>query len=315
MVTKIRWVIAHEPIGLFLKVAERFSDEVNKKTGGAFEIEVLSLTDYSNKYNNGERITKDALMGLIDSGAIEMSHIYTTWLADYNRDLHVLDLPFLFRDHDHANIVLDGEIGSELLEGVGKTSNIKAMSFTYSGGPRIVPANFRADSVGSWKGRKVRTSRSPVAIDTFKLLGAIPTADIPLEGMNAAADQGIIEAGESTYVRVFPLKHNESFKYVNDTAHSLFLTSIIVNQRFFERFDDATQEVLATAARTAAKLERKESIADIPNILSKCDAEGVEVVRMPEREVAKFKDITMKVYDMYANYFNDRSLVKRIKDA
>src|ERR1051326_5532797 len=109
MATKIRWVIAHEPIGLFLKVAENFTKEVNKKTGGSFDIEVLSLTDYSKKYNSGNRTTKEALMSLIDSGAIEMSHIYTTWLADYNRDLHVLDLPFLFRDHEHANTVLEGK--------------------------------------------------------------------------------------------------------------------------------------------------------------------------------------------------------------
>lgn len=315
MAKKVRWVIAHEPIGLFLKVAERFSKEVNKKTGGMFDIEVLSLSDYAAKYNNGEKITKDALLGLIDSGAIEMSHIYTTWLADYNKDLHALDLPFLFRDHGHASAVLDGEIGKELLAGVSKASNIKAMSFTYSGGYRIVPANFKADTVESWKGRRVRTSRSPVAKDTFKLLGAVHYDGIPLEGMNKAADDNVIDAGESTYVRVFPLEHHKSFKYVNDTAHSLFLTSIIVNQRFFSQLDSATQKIMAEAAERAAKLERKESVADIPNILAECERKSVEVVRMPESEIAKFKDITAKVYDMYKDYFNSKDLVKRIQNS
>jgi TRAP-type C4-dicarboxylate transport system substrate-binding protein len=104
MTTKhVKWVIAHEPIGLFLKVAESFSAEVNAKTNGAFNIEVLSLTDYTNKYNSGKKITKNELMQLVDNGTIEMSHIYTTWLADYNKDLHALDLPFLFRDHEHAD--------------------------------------------------------------------------------------------------------------------------------------------------------------------------------------------------------------------
>lgn len=315
MTTKIRWVIAHEPIGLFLKVAERFTREVNEKTGGKFDIEVLSLSDYAAKYNNGKKITKDALLGLIDSGAIEMSHIYTTWLADHNKDLHALDLPFLFRDHKHADTVLDGEIGAELLAGVSKQSNIKAMSFTYSGGYRIVPANFKGDTVDSWKGMRVRTSRSPVAIDTFKLLGATHYEGIPLEEMNKAADNGVIDAGESTYVRVFPLEHNKSFKYVNDTAHSLFLTSIIVNQGFFLSLDGATQEIMVKAAQNAARLERKESVADIPNILSQCEREGVEVVRMPESEVEKFKGITSKVYDMYADYFNSKDLVKRIQNS
>lgn len=308
----VKWVIAHEPIGLFLKVAESFSKEVNEQTGGMFDIEVLSLSDYSAKYNDGKKITKNELMQLVDSGAIEMSHIYTTWLADYNQDLHALDLPFLFQDHAHADRVLEGEIGTELLAGVSKNSNIKAMSFTYSGGYRVVPANFRADTVAAWEGQSVRTSRSPVAVETFKLLGAVPNKDIALEEMNEAADAGIISAGESTYVRIFPLNQNESFKVVNDTAHSLFLTSIIVNQDFMKQFDAETQEIMATAAFNAARKERRESVANIPEILAECEAKGVEVVKMSAEEESKFKAVTSKVYEKFADYFTP-GLVQKIQ--
>ena len=308
----VKWVIAHEPIGLFLKVAERFAKEVNEKTNGAFDIEVLSLTDYTNKYNDGKKITKDALMQLVDTGAIEMSHIYTTWLADYNKDLHALDLPFLFRDHAHADAVLEGSVGMDLLAGVAKNSNTHAMSFTYSGGYRVVPANFKADTVEAWQGRTVRTSRSPVAVETFKLLGAEPKEHIALEEMNAAADAGLIEAGESTYVRVFPLDQHKSFKVVNDTAHSLFLTSIIVNQDFFKQFDAETQEILSTAAFNAARAERRESVADIPNILAQCKAEGVEVIKMNAEQEARFKEVTAPVYTKFADYFTP-GLVEKIQ--
>lgn len=308
----VKWVIAHEPIGLFLKVAESFAKEVNEQTGGQFNIEVLSLSDYAEKYNSGKKITKNDLMELVNTGAIEMSHIYTTWLADYNKDLHALDLPFLFRDHDHADAVLEGEIGTELLAGVSKQSNIKAMSFTYSGGYRVVPANFRADTVEAWQGKTVRTSRSPVAVETFKLLGAEPKEHIALEEMNAAAKAGEIEAGESTYVRVFPLQQNEAFSVVNDTAHSLFLTSIIVNQDFFKQFDQETQEIMAKAAFNAARKERRESVADIPNILAECEAKGVEVVKMSASEEQKFKDVTYSVYEKFADYFTP-GLVQKIQ--
>jgi TRAP-type C4-dicarboxylate transport system substrate-binding protein len=309
----VKWVIAHEPIGLFLKVAESFAQEVNEKTNGMFNIEVLSLTDYTNKYNDGKKITKDDLMKLVDTGAIEMSHIYTTWLADYNKDLHALDLPFIFRDHTHADAVLEGKIGQELLAGVSKNSNIKAMSFTYSGGFRVVPSNFKADSVEAWQGKSVRTSRSPVAVDTFKLLGAKTFEGIALEDMNQAADQGIIDAGESTYVRVFPLDHHKSFKVVNDTAHSLFLTSIIVNQDFMAQFSKEIQEIMSTAAFNAARKERRESVADIPNILAQCKDEGVEVVKMSDAELSKFQAVTSQVYDMYSDYFT-AGLVNSIKE-
>lgn len=312
MTKHIKWVIAHEPIGLFLKVAERFAKEVNEQTNGMFDIEVLSLSDYAAKYNNGKKITKYDLMDLINSGAIEMSHIYTTWLADYNKDLHALDLPFLFKDHAHADRVLEGEIGAQLLADVSKNSNIHAMSFTYSGGYRVVPSNFRGDTLEAWAGQTVRTSRSPVAVETFKLLGAEPKEHIALEEMNEYADRGEIAAGESTYVRIFPLDQYKSFKYVNDTAHSLFLTSIIVNQDFFKSFSTDVQEILSRAAFNAARAERRESVADIPNILAECQEKGVEVVKMSADQQQKFEETTSKVYDMFADYFTP-GLVKGIQ--
>ena len=310
----VKWVIAHEPIGYFLAVAENFAKEVNEKTNGMFDIEVLSLSDFSEKYYNGKTITKYDLMDIINSGEIEMSHIYTTWLADYNKDLHALDLPFLFNDHDHADRILDGKLGADLLAGVAANSNIQPLSYTYSGGYRIVPANFKADTVDSWKGRTVRTSRSPVAIDVFKLLGAEPKDHITLESMNEYADRGEIEAGESTYVRIFPLDQYKSFKYVNSTEHSLFLTSIIVNQDFMKSLDKDIQDILSEAAFNAARKERKVSIEDIPNILQQCAENEVEVVRMNEEETKKFKDITSKVYAMYQDYFTE-GLVEKLKVA
>jgi TRAP-type C4-dicarboxylate transport system substrate-binding protein len=144
------------------------------------------------------------------------------------------------------------------------------------------------------------------------LLGADPKEHIALEEMNAYADRGEITAGESTYVRVFPLDQHKSFKYVNDTAHSLFLTSIIVNKDFFAEFDTDVQEILSTAAFNAARAERRESVADIPNILAQCAQEGVEVVRMSDAELDRFKSVTEQVYSMYTDYFTD-GLVNNIR--
>lgn len=311
---KIKWLIGHEPIDYFVAVAECFAEEVNKRTDDAFEVEILSLTDYANKYNGGKRITKEDLMQMLDDGTVEMSHTYTTWLADYNKDLHALDLPFLFSDHDHADRVLEGEIGTELLASIEKVSNTRGLGFTYSGGYRIVPANFRAPSIDAFKGKDVRVSKSPVAEDVFKLLGANPK-DIRLEDMNEHVKNGDIEAGESTFVRVLPLDQHKDFKYVNDTGHSLFLTSIIANKDWMNQFDLETQKIMADAAFIASRKERRFSVEDEPRIQGQLAEEKVEVVRMSPEEIAKFKQISAPVYEMYKDYFTpglvDRMLNER----
>lgn len=272
---------------------------------------MLSLTDYAKKYNDGKKVTKHDLLQLMEDGTVEMSQMYTTWLGHYNKDMFVLDLPFLFRDHEHADRVLEGSIGEYLLEGLEQSSAVRGLAFTYSGGFRIVPSQQEYATVDAFKGAKIRTARSPVAVDTFLAVGATPVDTVELEEMNEATRAGVIDAGESTFVRVIPLEQDKSFAYVNDTAHSLFLTSIIVANGFWDTLDTATQEIMKDAALNAARIERRESVVDVASVK---ETLGSRVVEMSADETAKFKTATEVVYTKYADYFSN-DLINKIKSA
>jgi TRAP-type C4-dicarboxylate transport system substrate-binding protein len=301
---QVRWVIAHEPIDLFLRAAERFTKSVKEQTNGELDIEILSLTEYSEKYNGGKKVTKHDLLQLMEDGVVEASQMYTTWLGHYNKDMFVLDMPFLFRDHKHADRVLEGEIGEYLLKGLEQSSAVRGLAFTYSGGFRIIPAQKELATVEAFRGTKIRTARSPVAVDTFKALGAEVIDTVELEEMNEAVKAGVIEAGESTFVRVIPLKQNEAFGVVNDTAHSLFLTSIIIATKFWDTLDKRTQQIMKDAALDAARTERRESVAQIEDIIKDCAERNVPVVKMDQAETEKFIEATSVVYEKYQDYFS-----------
>ena len=42
----IKWVLAHEPIDIFIRAAEKFAQVVEDRAPGEFEIEVLTLSEY-----------------------------------------------------------------------------------------------------------------------------------------------------------------------------------------------------------------------------------------------------------------------------
>ncbi len=308
--SKIRWVLAHEPIELFLRAAKRFTQEVNERAAGQLDIEYMTLSEYAERYNGGKKVTKHDLLDLMESGAIEMSQMYTTWLGErYSKDMRVLDLPFLFRDHDHAAAVLDGEIGERLLEGLSKTG-VKGLAFTYSGGFRMIPAVKAINSMADFEGLRLRSNRSPVAVDTFKAVGADPVV-MELEDISGAVQSGDIVGGESTYPRFYGLKQNEVCDVINDTGHSLFLTSIITSQKFWDSLEPGLQAIIRMAASNAARSERVESVEDIALVQQRCSEEGIEVVKLPAGEVEKFKAATTKVYAKYEREFG--GLVARIQ--
>ena len=106
----------------------------------------MTLSEYSERYNNGVVVTKHDLLDLMEQGKIEMSQMYTTWLAEkVDQDMLALDMPFIFTDHDHATRVLEGEVGEFLLNKITEKSNVRGMAFTYSGGFRNVISSKKVD--------------------------------------------------------------------------------------------------------------------------------------------------------------------------
>lgn len=309
----IKWVLAHEPIELFIRAAKVFASEVERMAPGQLSIEVMTMSEYSNKYNNGVVVSKHELLDLLDAGKIEMSQTYTISLGQVNKDFFALDLPFLFADHDHASRVFDGPIGKGLLDSLQESKRVKGLAFTYSGGFRIIPGNEPVSRIEDLRGMRVRTSFSPVAIDTFRAVGA-DVVPMELEELTEGLAQADVTIGESTYPRVYALGQNRVSRVVNHTEHSLFLTSILVGTGFWDTLTPELQEVVSLAAKEAARYERELSIDDVLLVQDRCEQDGIEVVRMSTEEQRRFAEATEVVYNKYQDYFT-AGLVDSIKNS
>ena len=310
----IRWVLAHEPIELFLRAAKRFKATMEQTAPGRLNYEILTLSEYADKYKPGQKITKHDLLQLMEEGEIEMSQMYTSTLGrKHHRDMWALDMPFLFEGHDHAKTVLEGDIGKSLLKGLNDKTNVHGLAFTYSGGFRMIPANVSLHKIEDFKGQKLRCNKSPIAEETLSAVGAIPVP-IELEQINEGVQDGIIVGGESTYPRFYGLKQNEFMGTINDAEHSLFLTSVIVAKDFWKILDDDLQELIQEASFDAARAERVWSVEDIDIVKSKCEKDDIDVVTMSEKERVRFKDATKYLYDKFEDMFTP-GLVESIKNA
>jgi TRAP-type C4-dicarboxylate transport system substrate-binding protein len=303
--TKIRWVIAHEPLNLFLRAAEDFERRVNEQQSEhKIEVEIMTLSEYSQRYNDGVVVTKHDLLDLMESGKIEMSQMYTTWLAEkYEQDFLVFDLPFLFKDHDHATRVLEGEVGETLLAKLTDKSNVRGLSFTYSGGFRQMISNKRVSTLEELAGTPVRSNRNPVAQATISALGMKPVV-AEVEDLRQVVVDGAAQGGETNYPRVYPLRQNEVTKTVIDTGHSLFLTSMIIGDRFWDSLSPAVQDVIKQAAVLAGREERAETIRDGARAEQRLVAEeGANIVKWTQEQREAAKIALSSVYDQFSDTF------------
>lgn len=161
---------------------------------------------------------------------------------------------------------------------------------------------------------KIRTNRNPVAQETFKALG-VESKDIhicEIEDLAPHIKAGDCDAGEGVYSRVYPLKQNEVTQSVIDTKHSLFLTTMIIGDKFWKQLSPEVRAIIKDAAIMAGRKERLKTIEDGEEAKAKLIAEGVNVHELTPEETAEWKDKTKVVYEKFEPTFTP-GLIDKIK--
>jgi len=158
---------------------------------------------------------------------------------------------------------------------------------------------------------KVRTNKNPVAKATFKAIGAdINSKVIEIEDLKENIEAGVVEAGEGIYSRIYPLDQNQVTESVIDTQHSLFLTSMIMRNDFYEKLSPEVKEVLKDAALKAGRKERETTIQDGEEAKEKLKAEGINIHELTPEEKAEFIEKTKVVYEEFKDTFTPGLLDK-----
>ena len=167
---KIKWLLFHEPAELFIRTAEDFQKHLDTLTNNKYEIEILTLTDYQNKYLDG--LICDPFTELKE-GKVQCSQLFSDHIGDYDAtDFYALSMPYLFKDHDHASRVFEGEVGKDLFEHLYQKTKVRGLSFTYSGGYRCTASNTPIRSIEDFAGKTYSRWRNPVHADMIDMVGA-----------------------------------------------------------------------------------------------------------------------------------------------
>ena len=95
-------------------------------------------------------------------------------MPNFVPEARILDIPFLFRDYDHARRTLDGPIGQDIL-GKFPAKGIIALAWTENGFRHLTNSRREVNAPSDVRGLKVRTMENQVHMRAFSQLGALPT--------------------------------------------------------------------------------------------------------------------------------------------
>jgi TRAP-type C4-dicarboxylate transport system substrate-binding protein len=323
---KIRWLIAHQPQELFVRTARAFSEELNKRCANELEIEILTYPEYQAKYHDivglehmvqkpdtledhEEKGMKAFWNALFDS-EVEMSQIQVVRVGMLHKDFQALDLPFLFEDHDHVQRVVEGPIGQELCASLGKTSGVTGLGFTYSGGYRVVGSHDPITKLDDLRTKTIAVQQ-PLSLGvTIESMGGNYEWSAPnlWHKYDPMGPSGKCDAVETTYLRFNEING----KHILKTDHSMFMTSIVVSNKFWNSLTAEQQDIFRECAVAASRKERQWSIEDAEKFEREAQARGITITPMSDEDRAELKKKSQLAY-VKSKHFFSKDLVKNIR--
>jgi tripartite ATP-independent transporter DctP family solute receptor len=279
--------------------AQAFIDTLTELSGGEFTGSQAPAGQLG-----GER---DMIEGL-QIGSMDVVITSTGPLGNFVPEVYALDLPFLFRDYDHARKTLDGEIGQELLEKINE-NQLVGLAWTENGFRHVTNSQRPVRTPEDLEGLKLRTMENRVHMEAFSEMGASPTP-MAFPELFTALQQGVVDGQENPVTVITASKFWEVQGHVSLTGHvyspAVVLASPILMDGLTEEqrgwFYEAAK---ASAAATRAEVNRLED-AGVALLLEN----GMEVIT--DIDKAPFAALAEPAYAVYTDQYGTE-MVDRIK--
>jgi tripartite ATP-independent transporter DctP family solute receptor len=282
---------------------KKFAELMKERTNGRIEIKVYP----AGQLGKGEREITEA----IQQGAVDLLITSTGPLGGFSPSINILDFPFLFRDFNHVDFVMDGAIGRKLLDDFEKAS-IKGLAFWENGFRHLTNNKRPIKKVEDGKGLKIRTMENKVHLAAWKTAGYNPTP-MAWGEVFTALQQGVIDGQENPIAIIASNKlWDAGQKNFSFTAHVYSPSPLLMSKKKFDGMPKEDQELFLKTALEVAKFQRKINRDAEETSMKEMASKGVTVVRDVDRE--GFKKAMAPVYDQFSSQF-PKSEIEKIMNA
>ncbi len=281
--------------------AVKLAELVKQRTNGEVEITIFPANQLGNDAAmiNG---TRGGTIDIVSSGASNFNGIVPNTAA--------MELPFVFRSAAHAYAVLDGPVGTGVLNELSP-HGLKGLAYWENGWRAFTNNKRPVNKPEDLKGLKIRSTPNPYHIQAFKLLGMNP-APMPIAELYTALETGTFDAQEHPINVTWSSKFYEVQKFLTVSNHVYSPLVVAMNRNKFESLPANYQKIIIDSAREAATYQRNLNAQNAGKVIADLKKSGMQVVE--NVDMAPFQKIVSgEIAKTFAEK-NGMALLKAIED-
>jgi tripartite ATP-independent transporter DctP family solute receptor len=266
----------------------------------------LSIQMYPSAQLGGEKETIEQTQ----IGAVQMLRVSVGSMGPIVDDINVINMPFLFKNTAHANKMMDGPIGQELLDKItaSPNANLVALCWMDSGARSLYNTKHPIKSIEDVKGLKFRVIGNPIFVDMMNSLGGNGVA-MGYDQVFSALQTGVIDGAENNMPSYVFSNHYTAAKYVALTEHLIIPEILVFSKRIWNTLSADDQGLIRKFAREAQIEERGFWNEYEQKALEKAKAAGSQIIEISDK--TPFQNAVKPVWDKYGPKYQD--MIKRIQ--
>jgi tripartite ATP-independent transporter DctP family solute receptor len=243
-------------------------------------------------------------------GAIQMVRVSVGAMGPIVDDINVVNMPFLFKNTAHAQKMMDGPIGQELLDKITASPNagLVALSWMDSGARSLYNTKRPIKTIEDLKGLKFRVIGNPIFVDMMNALGGNGVA-MGYDQVFSALQTGVIDGAENNPPSYVFSNHYTAAKYYSLTEHLIIPEVLLFSKKSWSALSNDDQALIKKFAGEAQLEERELWKKYELQAMEKAKATGCEIVEITDK--APFQNAVKPVWDKYGPKYQD--MIKRIQ--
>ncbi|WP_077002834.1 DctP family TRAP transporter solute-binding subunit [Variovorax sp. KK3] len=231
------------------------------------------------------------------SGTLDIAVTSPSYFTGMAPGAALWDLPFYFANEQEAEATLDGKAGKLLAE---KLSGVGVVHLTYYnvGFRHTTNSKRPVQKMEDLHGLKIRSSQSPVVLDTFKALGGFAVA-MPFAEVYSALENKTIDGQENSIGLTETSKFYEVQKYLSLTQHQYGPAMMIFSKPLFDKLSPQEQAVLRDCASASRDSQRALNRKQIDESLARMKTKGLQVNQIAPAEMERMRVAAKPVQEKY----------------
>ena len=294
--------------------ASQFSDE-HAFTKAMVRFEELVKKYYGKPVNfvlhkNSELgLEKDYFAYMNQGKAVDYAIVSPAHMSTFSRAAPFIDAPFLFRDLDHWNKVLDQDVLKPIADEIDQKAEVMLIGYA-GGGTRNIFVNKPVRNMAELKALKVRVQGAPIWSRTFTAAGMAPTVIAYNEVYNAIQN-GVIAAGENEAAGVEQMKFFEVAPHLSMTQHAITIRPLCFSGKTFKSLPPDLQGAVIKAGKEAGAYGRQIESGEDEQKLVAMEKAG-KLKRVPFAGRDEMKRLVDPVMAAYAKEIGAEQILAKI---